>query len=153
MGISQTISTNSLSTNDVNKATDSTSGDWLKLMGPVYDVHTTSSTKSQSSSDMYATNLTNSQSANDVNKALELTDTYTTALSNKVETITNIITNEQAKTWGITNQNIQRVIFFVGAATSGKFLWDKGLKHKWPLLGLALALYVYTQNSKKQKLG
>ena len=93
--------------------------------------------------------LTNSQSASDVNKALELTDTYTIALSNKVETLTNIITNEQAKTWGITNQNIQRVIFFVGAVTSGKFLWDKGLKHKWPLLGLALALYIYTQNNKK----
>lgn len=93
--------------------------------------------------------LTNSQSVDDVNKALSLTDSYTTALTNKVETLTNIITNEQAKTWGITNQNIQRVIFFVGAVTSGKFLWDKGMKHKWPLLGFALALYVYTQNSKK----
>lgn len=95
------------------------------------------------------TQVSSSLPVDDVNKALSMTDTYTTSLSSKVETLTNIITNDQAKTWGVTNQNIQRVIFFVGAVVSGKFLWEKGLKHKWPLLGLGIALYIVTQNNKK----
>lgn len=97
--------------------------------------------------------VANSQSVSDVNKVLELTDNYTTNLSSKIETITNVVTSGEAQTWGITNQNIQRAIFFVGAITSGKFLWEKGMKHKWPLLAGLIGVYVYTQNNKKNKVG
>ena len=86
--------------------------------------------------------------AEDVNKALTMTDNYVDQGTNKLAQVATIIGGESVKKYGLTNDNIKRVMMFVGAYTSLKFLYEKGFKHKWVLLGTACAIYALRKNAE-----
>jgi len=77
----------------------------------------------------------------EVNQALTMTDSYVDQGAAKIAQAAEIVFGKEAKTYGVTGKNLSRVMTFVGAVVTMKFLFEKASKHKWPALGTAVAVY------------
>lgn len=99
--------------------------------------------------------LTSSQIP-EVSQALTLTDSYVDSGTAKLAQIASIVGGESATKYGFTNDNIKKVMMFVGAYTSLKFLYDRGFKYKFQILGTAMAVYAlrtyYADKEAKKEL-
>jgi hypothetical protein len=95
----------------------------------------------------------------EVTQAVQLTDKYVDSGTQRLAQVAEIIGGEQAKVLGINADNIKKVMMFIGAYTSLKFVYEKAGEHKWKLLGGILGVIAVrkalenknTQSSTVQK--
>ena len=84
----------------------------------------------------------NSSEIAEVNTALALSDSYVESATSKLAQIVSVIGGEGVKTYGVTGKNITKIMALVGAVVSTRYIYEKAGKHKWPLLGSVVALYL-----------
>lgn len=78
----------------------------------------------------------------EVNTALTLTENYVSSGADKIAQVATIIGGSDVAKYGFSSDNVKKVMMFVGAYTSLKFLYDRGFKYKWSILGTAVAIYL-----------
>lgn len=95
-------------------------------------------TTAQTSSD----DITQDQTASDVDMALSMTDTYVTTGTEKLEKIMTTVLGPTSKQYGLTAQNLQRVMIFIGAYVSLSYVWKKAGDHKVKVFGSLVGIYI-----------
>lgn len=93
----------------------------------------------------------NTETAEDVNKALSITDSYADTGLSKVTAIAEVIGGEDVKKYGLTTENLKRVMVFIGAYTSLKFAYEKAGKHKFKVLGGLVGIYAIRLMMQKKE--
>lgn len=86
--------------------------------------------------------ITATQTASDVDTALSMTDTYVTTGTQKLEKIMTTVLGASSKQYGLTAQNLQRIMIFVGAYVSLSYIWKKAGDHKLKVFGSLVGIYV-----------
>jgi hypothetical protein len=83
----------------------------------------------------------NTETASDVNTALNLTDQYASSGLDKVAQIATLVGGEEVKKYGLTTENLKRVMIFVGAYTTLRYGYEKAGKYKFKVLGALIGIY------------
>lgn len=91
----------------------------------------------------------------EVTQAVALTDKYVDSGTQRLAQVAEIVAGEQAKVLGLNADNIKKVMMFIGAYTSLKFVYEKAGEHKWKVLGgilgiIAVRKMVENKNSPVQ---
>lgn len=90
------------------------------------------------------------QTSSDINSALSITDAYVDTGVNKLEKVTSVVLGENSKAWGLTGENMKRVMIFIGAYTSLNFIWQKAGKHKFQVFGGLIGIYLLRRMYESQ---
>ena len=88
------------------------------------------------------------QTSMDVNSVLAITDQYTERGTHNLETVAATVLGQEVKSYGLTAENIKKVLIFIGAYNTLSFIYEKAGKNKFKVLGALVGIYVIRRLSQ-----